>query len=572
MSKRVALVIGNQDYDGNARALMGPRNDATHMARLFSDLGFMMLPLQLDADYGAIRRSLRLFADQLETGGLAVFYYAGHGIQGPAGGNYLMPVDARLHEPEDIGLRCYPVSSIIEAIAGKRCTGLLFLDACRDDPFAGVPEAGERTRSVIINNPGLGRSSAAGPLIDVLISYATAPGNTAIDGETGVNSPYTAALLKFLKEPGLSIDRVLRRVRNQVNEATRGCQTPWEEGSLLADNLVLAIDPQPPAEPPQVMLQQTPPSPPLVPPEDLAKADPPQPPLRPPSLPARPVSLSLLFAGATVALLVLAALAIGFVHLVLAPCDRSTPDRALSCDIAAIEQGPPDSLDEATGRLVMQLNNPSLSEQVKARIVIALLSLIQPARMKTMSDEELFRVLRLLAPIPAALWLDPAMLSALETAHNKIAELDAAAAAGIISLGFSNTDALNALKAQAGYVPRNTITVVPQFAGYSRSDFQALMDALKTGWGWTNIWALDEEPDKAAGRADVRYSSDDMKASATLLAGQLNGIVTPSAVTVNNAEFDRVKAAVAGIGLPKVSAKYNDNISPRRLEIWIGKP
>lgn len=66
----------------------------------------------------------------------------------------------------------------------------------------------------------------------VVISYAAAPGSPAMDGEDGGNSPYAAALAKHLGTPGLDVNAVLTRVRNEVIEATDGEQAPWHESKL----------------------------------------------------------------------------------------------------------------------------------------------------------------------------------------------------------------------------------------------------------------------------------------------------------------------------------------------------
>ena len=53
-----------------------------------------------------------------------------------------------------------------------------------------------------------------------LIAFATAPGQTALDGD-GDNSPFTMALVKHLKTPGLEIRQMLTRVRADVVKETK---------------------------------------------------------------------------------------------------------------------------------------------------------------------------------------------------------------------------------------------------------------------------------------------------------------------------------------------------------------
>ncbi len=56
-----------------------------------------------------------------------------------------------------------------------------------------------------------------------LVSFAAREGTVAQDGD-GRNSPFTAALLGNLAEPGLEIGLLFRRVRDNVLKATNGEQ------------------------------------------------------------------------------------------------------------------------------------------------------------------------------------------------------------------------------------------------------------------------------------------------------------------------------------------------------------
>jgi uncharacterized caspase-like protein len=99
---------------------------------------------------------------------------------------------------------------------------LVFLDACRDNPFARRFRAATR---------GLAKVEAASGM---LIHYATRPGSVASDGD-GQNGTYTEALLAQMSEPGVPVEQMLKRVANQVVAKTKGKQEPWVEGSLRGD-------------------------------------------------------------------------------------------------------------------------------------------------------------------------------------------------------------------------------------------------------------------------------------------------------------------------------------------------
>ena len=67
-----------------------------------------------------------------------------------------------------------------------------------------------------------------------ILVYATAPGSVASDG-AGRNGIYTKHLLAHMREPGLPIEQVLKRVRINVMQETDNMQVPWESSSLTGD-------------------------------------------------------------------------------------------------------------------------------------------------------------------------------------------------------------------------------------------------------------------------------------------------------------------------------------------------
>ena len=104
---------------------------------------------------------------------------------------------------------------------------LVFLDACRDNPFVEQISRSIRTRSLTINSGLAEMKSSEG----TLLAFATAPGQTALDGEGG-NSPFTRALLDNLAAPNTEISVALTKVRAQVAEVTKKKQSPWASTNL----------------------------------------------------------------------------------------------------------------------------------------------------------------------------------------------------------------------------------------------------------------------------------------------------------------------------------------------------
>jgi hypothetical protein len=106
---------------------------------------------------------------------------------------------------------------------------LVFLDACRDNPFAAKIKSNSATRSVNVQTGLAEMKSGEG----TLIAFATGPGQTALDGTEGGNSPFTRALLANVTQPGVEIQQAMTKVRAQVNEETNKGQLPWGHTNLI---------------------------------------------------------------------------------------------------------------------------------------------------------------------------------------------------------------------------------------------------------------------------------------------------------------------------------------------------
>lgn len=223
-----ALVIGNGKYK-NA-GLTNPTNDASEIAKRFTQYGFTVR-LYLDADRKTLIKALTEFQAQSANFETNILFYAGHGIQFN-GTNYIIPTDMVLEAGSaSIDFDAISTNQIVDKyMRGK--TKLVFLDACRDNPLARSFMASRGVGSV---SKGLAPMDVAS---GTLISYATKDGNVAIDGD-GKNSPYTEALLKHLDNRE-DISLILRKVRQDVMNKTKGQQVPWDYGSLVGGQLILS--------------------------------------------------------------------------------------------------------------------------------------------------------------------------------------------------------------------------------------------------------------------------------------------------------------------------------------------
>ena len=217
--RRVALVIGNGAYAQSP--LPNTINDARVMTDVLGRLGFKVIT-KLNATQREMQIAIIDFGDEIEKGGVGLFYYAGHAVQ-IRGRNYMIPIGAAISAIEHVEPESVDLNKVIGRMAGAHNKlNIVILDACRDNPFGD---------SFQFYSEGLAQTRApAGSYI----AYAAAPGEVAADG-TGSNSFYTGALAKYLPSKGVNIEEIFKRVRAQVIKETRGLQVPWTASSMTED-------------------------------------------------------------------------------------------------------------------------------------------------------------------------------------------------------------------------------------------------------------------------------------------------------------------------------------------------
>jgi len=217
---RMALVIGNADYE--FASLNNPVNDARLMATTLEELGFDVT-LGENLDQKGMKRHINDFGKRVRDAGVRLFYYAGHGMQ-VAGRNYLIPVEADIEEEEDVELEAVRADRVLSKISREDDRlNIVILDACRDNPYA------RSSRSSIRGLAPMESSSGT------IIAFSTMPGTVASDGPGQEHSTYSLALTEIMREPGLTIEGVFKKVRAAVMEKTGGEQTPMENTVLLGD-------------------------------------------------------------------------------------------------------------------------------------------------------------------------------------------------------------------------------------------------------------------------------------------------------------------------------------------------
>src|SRR5216683_2132459 len=196
---RIALVIGNSNYT-SVTALPNPTNDAKAMTKFLSSAGFQVLQAP-DLTQSDMRRTIGNFASMVSEKGpdtVALVFYAGHGLL-VDGENFLVPVDAQIEREADVPLQATRLADVMNALSSVPSrTRIVILDACRNNPFSAINKTAGRGLAIVDAPNGS------------LVSYSTAPGTEALDGD-GTNSPYTTALMRIGQEPGLPLEQLLKR-------------------------------------------------------------------------------------------------------------------------------------------------------------------------------------------------------------------------------------------------------------------------------------------------------------------------------------------------------------------------
>ena len=214
-TKRVALVIGNNDYK-NVSKLQKAVNDARTMGDTLRQLGFNVMVAE-NQNRQQFSQTLLAFDNALEPEDTAFFFYAGHGFE-IGGQNYLLPTDvpaATEGQEELVRDASVLADRIVERLQNKRVrTSILVFDACRNNPF-------ERSGTRAVAGEG-GLAPMTQMPEGVFLIFSAGYKQTALDrlsnDDSNPNSVFTRTFAKELMQPGESLVQVTQNTRHLVNE------------------------------------------------------------------------------------------------------------------------------------------------------------------------------------------------------------------------------------------------------------------------------------------------------------------------------------------------------------------
>lgn len=208
----VALVIGNAEY-GSVGVLKNPVNDARDICRELTDLGFQT-SCYFDVKTRVQMRSLiQDFVEAIPNNAVSFIYYAGHAVQ-VNGENYLIPTGAQLQSESALVKESVSLAYVMRELRRNQdFLNVVVLDACRNNPWAGIVGAATQVPAQITDLPDA-----------TMVLYATAADELALDG-TGRNGIMTKNILANIREPG-SVDDLFKQVSLGVQKDTQALSRP----------------------------------------------------------------------------------------------------------------------------------------------------------------------------------------------------------------------------------------------------------------------------------------------------------------------------------------------------------
>jgi hypothetical protein len=211
-ANRKALVIGNDTYKSVPK-LLNAREDARTIAANLTAVGYQVT-LKLDLDEKEMKTALRIFAEQVQGGDEVLFFFAGHGVQLGAT-NYLLPIDLAGNSEAQVRDEAIQLQRVLDDMSDRKAKfTLAMIDACRDNPFKSSGRA--------IGGRGLAPTTAA---TGQMVIFSAGTGQQALDklgnNDKNKNGLFTRVFVQEMQKPSLSVDRVVKNVRNKVAELAK---------------------------------------------------------------------------------------------------------------------------------------------------------------------------------------------------------------------------------------------------------------------------------------------------------------------------------------------------------------
>lgn len=216
---RWALVIGNGDYK-NVPAATQATASARAMARALTASQFQVAPA-INVEAEALGREISQFLQKLQPNDVAVFYFAGYAVQ-DMGENYLLPVGYAPASTDGIEYQSYSLKRLVRYLETKKlATGIVIVEQA----------PGNAAIEKKFPEPGLASMDIRAA--NLVLALANLPGRAVPAAPGREIGRFTEAWVRAAGEQGVTLDAAMRRIKQQLNQATNGEQVPAEISTLV---------------------------------------------------------------------------------------------------------------------------------------------------------------------------------------------------------------------------------------------------------------------------------------------------------------------------------------------------
>lgn len=223
--KKVALLIGNNNYLNTQNNLKNAKNDVIDVGNILKKYGFEVTIL-FDLPKNEFEKAIADYAVNLGEAEIGFFYFSGHGFENN-GENYMIPSDASLTS-QSIDKNCININYLFQHLEKVgNPTNVILLDACRNNLKLNTSET--KIKGFTTPDPPNGS----------LVVYGTRIGKIASDNSLGKNGTFTESLLKFLPNKQLGIRSIIDKTSDDMSKKTNGTQVPSRFDLMSGEYLLI---------------------------------------------------------------------------------------------------------------------------------------------------------------------------------------------------------------------------------------------------------------------------------------------------------------------------------------------
>jgi formylglycine-generating enzyme required for sulfatase activity len=244
--KRLALVIGNSDYD-SIPPLPSAVKEAESMANALKEAGFDVTTVTNFRMPDFLVSGVRSFLTKLHSGDVVLIYYSGYAVQVVDDDNYLLPVNFDPKSDKEMQYRAYRMTKLQQDLEEKDLSLKIFVLEASTRLDVAVRATGLVGQG--LRNPDLTESR------QTLFSFAAFPGQTVPPVPAGQIGPFTEAVVQNMRQPGLRLTEVFELAKQEVGRKTSQRQIPLVNSNVIAGTFYFHA-PVKRAEPPPVVAKR----------------------------------------------------------------------------------------------------------------------------------------------------------------------------------------------------------------------------------------------------------------------------------------------------------------------------